>query len=125
MVNVWEMTPWAYMAAELVLRECWWVGFDFVSCVLLCSSLLMLRLLAPRPLDTVVTVLPEPMEASTNWGAAGDFILPPSLTSLSNAGSRNPPPLLSSLLIHQLRTVPKVICNGKRLGDDAMGVQGS
>jgi len=31
----WEMTPWAYRAAELVLRECWRVGFGFVSCVLL------------------------------------------------------------------------------------------
>jgi len=31
MVNNWEMTPWAYRAAELVLLECWWV----VSCVLL------------------------------------------------------------------------------------------
>jgi len=38
-VNDWEITPWAYRTAELVLRECWRVGFGFVSCVLLWSSL--------------------------------------------------------------------------------------
>jgi len=30
MVNDWEMTPWAYRVAELVLRECWRVGFGCV-----------------------------------------------------------------------------------------------
>jgi len=86
----------------------------------------MLRLLAPPPVDAVIMVIRESMEALNQLdGAAGDFILPPSLTSPSNAGSRNPPPLLSPLLVHQLRTNPKVICNGKRLGDDAMGVHGS
>jgi len=45
MVNHWEMTPWAYMVAELVLRECWRAELGFVSCVLLWSSLMMLMLL--------------------------------------------------------------------------------
>ena len=58
-------------------------------------------------------------------GAADDLILPLSTTSPSNAGSRNPPPPHSHLLIHQLCTVPKGTCNGERLGDDVMGVQDS
>jgi len=100
-------------------------GVSFVSCVLLCSSLLMLLLLAPSPVDSVVTVLREPMEALNQLdGAAGDFILPLSPTSSSNAGSRNPPPPLSTLLIHQLRTVPKMTADDERMGDDAMDVQG-
>jgi len=45
-------------------------------------------------------------------------------TSHSKAGSRNPPPPLSPLLI-QLRTVSNMTAYGERLGDDAMGVQGS
>jgi len=49
--------------------------------------------------------------------------LPLSPTSPSKAGSRNPPPPLSPLLI-QLRTVSKMTVYGERLGDDAMGVQG-
>jgi len=82
--------------------------------------------LAPPPIDLVVTVIRARMEALNQLdGTAGDFILPLSPTSPSNAGSRNPPPPLSSLLIHQFRTVPKVTCNDERLGDEAMGVQGS
>jgi len=82
--------------------------------------------LAPPTVDSVVKVVREPMEALNQLdGAAGDFVLPLSPTSPSNAGSRNPPPPCSPLLIHQLRTVPKGICNGERLGDDVMGVQGS
>jgi len=101
-------------------------GVGFVSCVLLCASLLMLLLRAPPPVDSVVMVLREPMEALNQLdGAVGDFILPISPTSPRNAGSHNPPPALSPLLIHQLRTVPKMAADDERLGDDAMGVQGS
>ena len=50
--------------------------------------------------------------------------VPLSPTSPSKAGSRNPSPPLSPLLI-QLRTVSKMTAYGERLGDYAMGVQGS
>jgi len=43
----------------------------------------------------------------------------------SNAGSRNPPPPSSLILIHQLRTVSKMTADDERLGNDAMGAQGS
>jgi len=65
-------------------------GVGFMSCVLLCASLL---------------------------------ILPLSTTSPNKAGSHNPPPLLSPLLI-QLRTVSKMIAYDERFWDDAMGMQG-
>ena len=82
--------------------------------------------LTPPPVDLVVKVLQEPMEDLNQLDvAADDFILPLSPTSPSNAGLRNPPPPRSPLLIHQLRTVPKVTCNGERLRDYAMSVQGS
>jgi len=58
-------------------------------------------------------------------GAASDFILPLSPTSPSNAGSCNPPPPLSPLLIHQLRTVLKMTADDQGLGDDVMGIQSS
>jgi len=78
------------------------------------------------PIDSVVMVLREPKEALNQLdGAAGDFILPLSPTSPNNAGSRNPPPPLSPLLIHQLRTVPKMTADDQGLGDDDMGIQGS
>jgi len=48
--------------------------------------------------------------------------VPLSPTSPSKAGSRNPPPPLSTLLV-QLRTVSKMTAYGE-LGDDAMGKQG-
>jgi len=48
--------------------------------------------------------------------------VPLSPTSPSKAGSRNPPPPLSPLLV-QLRTVSKMTAYGK-LGDDTMGMQG-
>ena len=80
--------------------------------------------LAPPPVDSVVTVVRAPMEALNQLDAAVDFILPLSPTSPSKAGSRNPTPPLSPLLI-QLRTVSKMTAYGERLGDDAMGVQGS
>ena len=64
------------------------------------------------------------METLNQLDAAVDFILPLSPTSPSKAGSRNPPPPLSPLLI-QLRTVSKMTAYGERLGDDAIGVQGS
>ena len=79
----------------------------------------------PPPVDLVFKVVRESMEALNQLdGAAGDFILPLSPTSSSNAGSRNPPPPLSTLLIHQLRTVPKMTADEERMGDDAMDVQG-
>jgi len=82
--------------------------------------------LAPPPVDPVVKVVREPMEALNQLdGAAGDFILPLFPTSPSNAGSRNPPPPCSPLLIHQLCTVPKMTAEDERLGNDAMGVQDS
>jgi len=51
---------------------------------------------------------------------AGGVLLSP--TSPSKAGSRNPPPTLSPLLV-QLHTVSKMTVYGE-LGDDAMGKQG-
>jgi len=60
--------------------------------------------LVPLPVDSVVTVLRAPMET---------------LNSPSKAGSRNPPPPLSPLLV-QLRTVSKIITYGE-MGDDVMG----
>jgi len=60
--------------------------------------------LAPPPVDSVVTVIRAPMDALNKLDAAVDFILPLSPISPSKAGSRNPAPLLSPLLI-QLRTV--------------------
>jgi len=80
--------------------------------------------LAPPLVGSVVTVIRAPMETLNQLDAAVDFILPLSPTSPSKAGSRNPPPPLSPLLI-QLRTVSKMTAYGERLGDDAMGVQGS
>jgi len=65
-----------------------------------------------------------PMETLNQLDATVDFILSLSPTSPSKGGSRNPPPPLSPLLI-QLRTVSKLTAYGERLGDDAMGVQGS
>ena len=77
-----------------------------------------------------------PMETLHQLDAAVDFILPLSPASSSKAGSRNPSPRLSPRLI-QIRTVckmtacgtPRPVSNmtvcGERLGDDAMGVQGS
>jgi len=49
-------------------------------------------------------VVQAPMETLNQLDAAVDFILPLSPTSPRKAGSRNPPPPLSPLLI-QLRTV--------------------
>jgi len=69
-------------------------------------------------------VVRSPMEALNQLVATVDFILPLFPTSLSKAGSRNPPPLFSPLLI-QLRMVSKMTVYGERLGDDAMGLQGS
>jgi len=71
-------------------------------------DIVIIDLAPPPPVDLVVKVVREPMEAFNQLdGAAGDFILPLSPTSPSNGGSRNPPPLRSPLLIHQLCTVPK------------------
>ena len=92
--------------------------------------------LAPPLVRSVVTVTRAPMETLHQLDAVVDFILPLSPASPSKAGSRNPPPRLSPLLI-QLRTVsemtaygiPRTVSNmtacGERMGDDAMGVQGS
>ena len=60
--------------------------------------------LAPLPVDLVVTVIRLPMETLNQLDAAVDFILPLSPTSPSKAGSFNPPPTLSPLLV-QLLTV--------------------
>jgi len=60
--------------------------------------------LAPLPVDSVVMVLRAPMET---------------LNSPSKAGSRNPAPPLSLLLV-QLRAVSKMTVYGE-LEDDAMG----
>jgi len=65
-------------------------GVGFVSCVLLCASLLILPLFPTSP---------------------------------RKAGSRNPFPPLSPLLI-QLCNVSKMTGYGEGLGDDAMGMQG-
>ena len=80
--------------------------------------------LAPPPVDLVVTVIRAPLEPLYHLDAAVDFILPLSPTSPSKAGSRNPPPPFSPLLI-QLCMVSKMTVYGEQLGDDAMGLQGS
>ena len=49
-------------------------------------------------------------------------LVAPFPTSPGKAGSRNPPPPLSPLLVH-LRTVSKMTAYGE-LGDGAMGMQG-
>jgi len=87
------------------------------------TSLAVIVLASP-PDDLVFTVIRAPIETLNQLNAAVDFILPLSPTSPSNAGSRNPPPTLCPLLI-QLCTVSKMTAYGERLGDDAMGVQGS
>jgi len=63
------------------------------------------------------------MEALDQQDATVDLILPLSPTSPSKAGSRNPPPPLSPLLI-QLHTVSKMTAYGEQLGNDAMNMQG-
>jgi len=80
--------------------------------------------LATPPVDLVVTFILAPMDALNQLDAAVDFIFALSPTSPRKAGSHNPPPPLSPLLI-QLRTVFKMTTYGERLVDDAMGVQGS
>ena len=60
--------------------------------------------LAPHPVDLVVKDVQEPMEVRNQLDAAVDFILSLSPTSPSKAGSFNPPPTLSPLLV-QLLTV--------------------
>ena len=80
--------------------------------------------LAPPLVGSVVTVIRAPMETLNQLDAAVDFILPLSPTSPSKAGSHNPSPLHSPLLI-QLHTVSNMTAYGERLGDDTMAVQGS
>ena len=87
------------------------------------TSLAVIALASPQ-IDLVVTVIQAPVGALIQLDAAVDFSLPLSPTAPSNAGSRNPPPLLSPLLI-QLRTGSKMTAYAERLGDDAMGIQGS
>ena len=83
---------------------------------------------------SVFSITRAPMETLHQLDAAVDFILSLSPASPSKVDSRNPPPRLSPRLI-QICTVckmtacgiPRPVSNmtvcGKRLGDDAMGVQ--
>jgi len=87
------------------------------------TSLAIIAFASP-PVDSVVTVILAPIEALNHPDAAVDFVLPLSPNSLTNVGSPNPPPTVSPLLI-QLHTVSKMTAYAERLGDDAMGVQGS
>jgi len=64
------------------------------------------------------------MEPFNQLDVAIHFILPLSPTFTSKGGSRNPPSLLSPLLI-QLHMVSKMTSYGERLKDDTMGVHGS
>jgi len=124
-------------------------GVGFVSCVLLCASLLILPLSFTSPSKAGSRNPPPPLSPCliqlctvskmTAYGELGDDAmgmqgrraslagvlaggvpLPP--TSPSKAGSRNPPPPLSPLLV-QLCMVSKMTAYGK-LGDDVMGMQG-
>jgi len=84
------------------------------------TSLAVIALASPQ-VDSVVTVIQAPIEALNQLDAA---VLPLPPNSPSKAGSRNPPPTLSPLLI-QLRMVSKMTAYAERLGDDAVAVQGS
>jgi len=124
-------------------------GVGFMSCVLLCASLLILPLSLTSPSKAGSNYPPSSLSPllvqlrivskMTAYGEMGDDAMgkqgrrdslagvlaggvPLSLTSPSKAGSRNPPPPLSPLLV-QLRTVSKMTAYGE-LGDDAMGKQG-
>ena len=116
-------------------------GVGFVSCVLLCASLLILPLSPTSPSKADSRSPPPPLSpllvqrASLAGVLAGGvgfvscvllcaslLTLPLSLTSPSKAGSRSPHPPLSPFLI-QLCTVSKMTAYGE-LGDDAMGKQG-
>ena len=121
----------------------------FVSCVLLCASLLILPLSLtspskdgsrnpPPPLSPFLVQL-RTVSKMTFYGELGDDAMgkkgrraglagvlaggvPLSSASTSKAGSRNQPPPLSPFLV-QLRTVSKMTAYGE-LGDGAMGKQG-
>jgi len=71
------------------------------------------------------------MEVLNQLDGADDSVIeedsadaPLSPTSPSNAGSRNPPPLRSPLLIHQKSMFSKTTTNDEGPGNDAMRVQG-
>ena len=108
-------------------------GVDFVLCLLLCASLLILPLSLTSPSkaglrNTAPPLFPflvqlHTVSKMTAYGELGDDVMgkqgrraslagvlaggvPFSLTSPSKAGSRNPPPPLSPLLV-QLCTVSK------------------
>ena len=124
-------------------------GVGFVSCVLLCASLLILPLSLTSPSKSGSRNPPPPLSPflvqlftvskMTVYGEMGDDTMgkqgrqaglagllaggvPISPTSPSKDGSRNPPPPLSPFLI-QLCTVSKMTTYGE-LGDDAMNKQG-
>jgi len=118
-------------ACAVVVITAWWTKLRRTSWDLkdldklginLETSLAVIAL-APPPVDSVVTVIRALMEALNQLDAAVTFTLPLSPTSPNKAGSRNPPPPISPLLI-QLCTVSKMTAYGERLGDDAMGMQG-
>jgi len=99
-------------ACAIVVIAAWWTKLrrtsgdlkDLDKLGIYLEISLAVNALSPPPVDSVVTVIWAPMEALNQLDAAVDFILPLSPTSPSKAGSRNPAPPLSHLLI-QLRTV--------------------
>jgi len=126
-----QQVPRDSYACAVVVITAWWTKLrrtsrdvkDLDKLGIDLETSLTVIALAPPPVDCVVTVIRAPMEALNHLDEAVDFILPLSPTSPSKAGSRNPPPTLSPLLI-QLRAVSKMTAYGEQLGDDAMGMQG-
>ena len=118
-------------ACAVVVIAAWWTKLwrtsgdlkDVEKLGIDLETLLATISLATPPVDSVIMVIRAPMEALNQLDAVVDFVMPLSPTSPSKAGSRNPPPPLSPLLM-QLCTVSKMTAYGERLGDDAMGMQG-
>jgi len=119
-------------ACAVAVNAAWWTKLRRTSgnskdldklSINLETSLAVITLASPQ-VDLVGSVIRAPFGALNQLDAAVDFTLPLSPNFPSNAGSRNPPPLLSPLLI-QFRTGSKMTAYAERLGDDAMGIQGS
>ena len=119
-------------ACAVVVITAWWTKVrrtsrdlkDLDKLVIDLETSLAVITLASPLVDSVVTFTQATMDALKQLDAAVDFILPLSPTCPSKAGSRNPPPQLSPLLI-QLCMVSKMTSYGEQLGDDNTGVQGS
>jgi len=107
-----QRVPRDAVACAVTVITVWWTKLrrtsgdlkDLVNLGINLETSLAAIALAPLPIDLVVTVLRAPMET---------------LNSPRKAGSRNPPPPLSPLLV-QLCTVSKMTAYGE-MGDDTMG----